>query len=78
MSGCCQIGGPFVWCSVAGYLSRRCRLHGSSEGLTCVWMGEFVLRRGDAESYFSAHSGGGFDIKLKALSLFSAGVVQVS
>lgn len=33
----------------------------------------------DAEPYFSAHSGQGvFDIKLKALSLFSAGVVQVS
>lgn len=33
----------------------------------------------EAESHFSAHSEGGFDdIKLKALSLFSAGVVQVS
>lgn len=33
----------------------------------------------DAESYCSARSGGGGgDIKLKALSLFSAGVVQVS
>lgn len=51
-------GEPFFWCSVAGYLSCRCRLYGSSKGLTCVWMGEFILRRGDAESYFSAHSGG--------------------